>query len=376
MRTGRLTVCFLLAIVPALIWAGAAGADGEGPTIVLESPAQGEGFYQGQHVQAAYACLPGPLDWPAVECVGDVPLGEPLDTSTVGERTFTVRAVDYAGAVTTLTHTYTVFDVIPPTATIRIPADGAVYPYGAELLADYFCDDGPGGSPIAGCIGPLPNGAQVATDRLGTFTFRVDAYDAATNHGSATVSYTVADLTPPSIVVDSPVEGATFHLGEAGTPQYRCHDDIDGSRVSCKATPIDTSRVGSRTFRVDARDSSGNTASVVRAYSVVYDFDGFLAPLAPQPTVSTVKAGDDVPVKFSLAGYQGLDVFAAPPAWRPGCPSPSLDSSRASGKLTYKASTERYVYLWTTDPSWAGSCRELIVALADGTVRRANVRFR
>lgn len=376
MLTGRLTVWFLLATVLALIWAGAAGADGEGPNIVLESPAQGDGFYQGQHVQAAYACLPGPLDWPAVECVGDVPLGEPVDTSTVGERTFMVRAVDYAGAVTTVTHTYTVFDVIAPTATIRTPADGAVYAYGAEVLADYSCDDGPGGSPIAGCIGPLPNGAPVPTDRLGTFTFRVDAYDAATNHGSATVSYTVADLTPPTIVVDSPAGDAQFHLGEAVASEYRCHDDIDGSRVSCKATPIDTSSVGPHTFRVDARDSSGNAASVVHAYTVVYAFDGFFAPLAPQPTVSTVKAGDDVPVKFSLSGNQGLDVLAAAPAWRPGCPSQSWDSSRAFGTLTYRASIDRYVFLWKTDPSWAGSCRELIVALADGTVRRANVRFR
>jgi hypothetical protein len=373
---GRVTVWFLLTIVLGLFWAGPARADGDDPIIILESPSDGGGFYQGQQTQAAYACLPGPLDWPVVECVGDVPLGAPLDTSAVGEHSFTVRAVDYMGAVTTVTHTYTVFDVIPPTATIRSPADGAVYGYGAEVFADYSCDDGPGGSPIAGCIGPLPNGAPLATDRLGTFTFRVDAYDTALNHGSATVSYTVADLTPPSIVVDSPTDGAQFHLGEVVASAYRCYDEIEGYRVSCEATPIDTSSFGTHTFRVDTRDSSGNAASLVRTYSVVYDFDGFFAPLALQPAVATLKAGDDVPVKFSLNGYQGLDVFAAPPAWKPGCPSPSSDSSRAFGTLAYRASVDRYVYLWKTDPSWAGSCRELIVALGDGTVRRANVRFR
>jgi hypothetical protein len=376
MRKCRLTVCFLLATGLAVSWAGSAAAEGEGPSVVLESPAEGAGFYQGQETQAAYGCLPGPLEAPVVECVGDVPLGELLDTSTVGEHTFTVRAVDYVGAVTSVTHTYTVFDVIAPTATIRTPDDGAVYPYGAEVFAEYSCDDGPGGSPIAGCIGPLPNGAPLPTDRLGTFTFRVDAYDTASNHGSATVTYTVADLTSPSIVVDSPTDGAQFHLGEAVTPQYRCYDDVDGAGVSCKATPIDTSTIGVHTFRVDSRDSSGNAASVVRTYSVVYDFDGFFAPLLPEPHVATLKAGDDVPVKFSLNGYQGADVFGAVPAWKPGCPSPSADSSRALGTLSYKASVDRYVYLWRTDPSWAGSCRELIVVLADGTVRRANVRFR
>jgi hypothetical protein len=376
MFRGRFTVWFLLAVGLGLFSAAPAVAEGEGPIVVLESPADGGGFYQGQQAQAAYGCLPGPLAWPVVECVGDVPLGASLDTSSVGEHTFTVRAVDYVGVETTMTHTYTVFDVIPPAATIRSPADGAVYPYGADVIADYWCDDGPGGSPIAGCIGPLPNGAPVPTDRLGTFTFRVDAYDAATNHGSATVSYTVADLAPPTITVTSPADGAQFSLGEVITPQYRCYDEIEGSRVSCEATPIDTSSFGAHTFRVDARDSSGNAASLVRTYSVVYDFDGFFAPLAPQPTVSMLKAGDDVPVKFSLNGHQGLDVFAAPPAWKPGCPSTSPDSSRAFGTLSYKPSVDRYVFLWKTDPSWAGSCRELIVSFGDGSVRRANVRFR
>jgi hypothetical protein len=376
MYKGSFAVWFLLAVLLGLISASPAAAGGDGPIVVLESPADGGGFYQGQEAQAAYGCLPGPLEWPVVECVGDVPLGAPLDTRSVGEHTFTVRAFDYVGGETTVTHTYTVFDVIPPVATIRSPADGGVYPYGAEVIADYSCDDGPGGSPIAGCIGPLPSGAPITTDRLGTFTFTVDAYDTAINHGRADATYTVADLTPPTITVTSPTDGAQFLLGEAVTPQYRCYDEVEGARVSCKATPIDTSTYGVHTFRVDAHDSSGNAASVIRTYSVVYDFDGFFSPLAPQPTVTTVKAGNDVPVKFSLNGYHGLDVFAQPPAWKPGCPSASADSSRAVGSLSYKAPIDRYVFLWETDASWAGSCRELVVALADGTWQRASVRFR
>jgi hypothetical protein len=376
MIRGRFAICFLIAVVLGLFSVAPAGAEGEGPVVIIETPADGGGFYQGQEAQAAYGCLPGPTDWPVIECIGDVPLGAGLDTSSVGEHTFTVRAMDYAGAVTTVTHTYIVFDLIPPTATIRAPADGVVYAYGAEVIADYSCDDGPGGSPIAGCFGSLPSGAPVATDRLGTFTFTVDAYDAAGNHGTASATYTIADLTPPTITVASPADGAQFRLGEQVTAQYRCHDEIDGYAVFCKATPIDTSSYGTHTFRVDARDSSGNAASVVRTYSVVYDFDGFLSPLLAPPAVATLKAGDDVPVKFSLNGYQGLEVFAAPPAWKPGCPSASADSSRAFGTLTYKAAVDRYVFLWKTDPTWEGSCRELIVPLADGTVRRAYLRFR
>jgi hypothetical protein len=372
----RFAAWTLLALaLGACVTATPAAAGSDGPVVILETPGDGAGFYQGQQVQAGYACLPGPLGWDVIQCDGDVALGAFLDTSSVGDHTFSVHAVDYVGAETTVTHTYTVFDVIAPTATVEAPADGAVYPYGAEVFAHYSCDDGPGGSGIAGCIGSLPDGAPLSTTQLGTFTFHVDAFDRAGNHGSETVSYTVADVTPPTITIVSPADGAQFFVGQTVTPQYSCHDDVDGSRILCKASAFDTSP-GTHTFTVEARDSSGNSASSSRTYSMVYDFNGFFAPLAPEPTISTVKAGDDVPVKFSLHGNQGLDVLAAPPAWKPGCPSASLDSSQAFGSLSYNASVDRYVFLWKTDRSWAGSCRQFALRLRDGTVHRANVRFR
>jgi hypothetical protein len=365
-----------LIVFAALAFAGPAGADSNGPVVILESPADGAGFYQGQQVQAAFACLPGPSGWDVVACDGDMPLGANIDTGTVGTHTFSVHAVDYAGAETTLTHTYTVFDVIPPTATITTPADEAVYPYGALVFADYSCADGPGGSGIAGCIGSVADGWPLPTNQLGTFTFQVDAYDRAGNHGSTTITYRVADLTPPTITITAPANGAQYRLGQTVTPQYSCHDDVDGSRVSCTATPIDTSTYGGHTFTVDSRDSSGNTASSTSSYSIVYDFTGFFSPLAPEPTVATVKAGEDLPAKFSLNGYQGLDVFATPPAWKQGCPSSSPDSSPAAGSLGYNASVDRYVFLAKTERGWAGSCRQLVLTLRDGTVHRANVSFR
>ncbi|HEY7628136.1 MAG TPA: ExeM/NucH family extracellular endonuclease, partial [Ilumatobacteraceae bacterium] len=41
-----------------------------------------------------------------------------------------------------------------------------------------------------------------------------------------------------------------------------------------------------------------------------YDFSGFFQPVDNLPTTNTVKAGQAVPVKFSLNGNQGLDIFA------------------------------------------------------------------
>ena len=366
----------LLMLLVALCAAVPASADPNGPYVIVEAPGDGALYYQGQQVQAAYACLAGPLGWPAITCDADVPLGSLIDTTNVGEHTFTVHAVDYAGAETTVTHTYTVVDTNPPAITISSPAEHAVYPFGAVVFVHYTCDDGPGGSGVLACLGSLPDGAPLPTNRLGTFAVQVDAFDNAFNHATAAHFYQVVDVTPPTITINTPSQDAQYHVGDVVSADYSCHDDVEGSNVACSATPIDTSTVGTHTFRVDSRDSSGNAASATRAYSVVYDFGGFYAPLLPFPSIASAKAGDDVPVKFSLGGDQGLDVFAGPPAWRPGCGTPvTTDSSNAAGSLTYNAGAGRYVFFWSTDRAWAGTCRQLIVTLRDGTVHLANVQF-
>jgi uncharacterized protein len=69
-----------------------------------------------------------------------------------------------------------------------------------------------------------------------------------------------------------------------------------------------------------------------------------------------------------------MDIFAAgSPGW---APCGALDgATRADGTLSYNASTDRYTYQATTSKSWAGSCRDLIVTLDDGTAHRARFSF-
>jgi hypothetical protein len=363
----------VLATLAVLVLAAPAAAETDGPQIELASPVDGAGFYQGELVQAGYGCFPGSLGWPVITCQGDLPLGEYLDTSSVGTHTFSVHAVDYAGQEATVTHTYTVFDVIPPTATITTPSAGAEYPVGAQLYASYSCDDGPGGSAIVGCVGTYPLGYPLPTSRPGTFTFTVDAFDAALNHGTATATYRVVDRTPPQITIVSPADGALFLVGDPITASYFCHDDVDGTLVPCKATPVDTS-LGTHTFVVSSVDSAGNTSSASTTYSVRYPFDGFYAPLVAEPGSVTVRAGESVPAKFSLHGDRGVAVLARA-AWRP-CGVATGDSSTAFGALSYNAGPDRYTFMWSTDRAWAGSCKELLLTLRDGTTHSAYVSFR
>ena len=74
-----------------------------------------------------------------------------------------------------------------------------------------------------------------------------------------------------------------------------------------------------------------------------------------------------MPVKFSLGGYQGLDGLMAPARPRPGW-SParrtrrwttSSDRNPGASTLTYDAASDTYSYVWKTDKSWTGTCRQL-----------------
>jgi virginiamycin B lyase len=81
-------------------------------------------------------------------------------------------------------------DVTPPVVTIASPRDGAVLTEGEGMIADYVCTDEAGGSGLATCEGPVPDGALVPND-LGSHTFTVTATDRDGNQRSATHGYVV-----------------------------------------------------------------------------------------------------------------------------------------------------------------------------------------
>jgi TolB protein len=114
-----------------------------------------------------------------------------------------------------------------------------------------------------------------------------------------------------------------------------------------------------------------------------YAFSGFFSPVDNLPTLNTAKAGSSIPVRFSLSGDDGLDIFAAgyPQSTRIACdassPTDAVEATTAgSSGLTYDPTTDRYTYVWKTSKSWAGTCRRLVVGLDDGTFHRANFMFK
>jgi hypothetical protein len=108
-----------------------------------------------------------------------------------------------------------------------------------------------------------------------------------------------------------------------------------------------------------------------------------MRPMDNLPLLNMVKAGRAVPVRFSLNGDQGLDIF---PSQFPASQEIDCDSGTATGALepvstagtsalTYDPGDNQYSYIWKTSKKWAGTCRQLDVKLKDGTNHRANFKF-
>jgi hypothetical protein len=227
---------------------------------------------------------------------------------------------------------------------------------------------------------------NAASPRVITRTFT--ATDASGNSSSAAQTITVIDSTPPTISCPANITvylplnttATSMPVTFSVTAQDNC------SGVSVASTPASGSsfNVGTTTVNSTATDAVGNTASCSFTVTVLYDFTGFFAPVSNLPTVNVVNAGKAVPVKFSLSGNKGLSIFAAssPTSGPYTCSSsdPAVDLTdtvtAGSSSLNYDSSSDQYNYVWKTESSWAGTCRQLVLTLNDGSVHRANFKFK
>ena len=85
-----------------------ADVDSTPPTITLTTPAEGAVYLLNQKVTAAYGCSDPAGGSGLASCNGTVANGAPVDTSTVGDKVFTVSARDNAGNESSLTRAYSV----------------------------------------------------------------------------------------------------------------------------------------------------------------------------------------------------------------------------------------------------------------------------
>ena len=207
--------------------------------------------------------------------------------------------------------------------------------------------------------------------------------DNAGNTASDTQMGINIDKTAP--VLNPTVSPNPVPLNGTATASPNATDALSGiASQSCGA--VDTSTAGSHSVACTATDNAGNTANASASYQVAggFNFVGFFQPVDNLPTVNVVNAGQSIPIKFSLGGNFGLNIFAAgsPVSVQIGCasgaPTNNIEETVTAGgsSLTYDAATDRYSYVWRTDRAWRGTCRQLQVRLTDGSTYVANFQFR
>jgi hypothetical protein len=91
-------------------------------------------------------------------------------------------------------------DTAAPAITIASPPDATTYAQGFAVNSAYSCNDGPFGTGVASCTGPVASGAAIDTSTLGVHTFTVNSSDNGGNTGSLTSTYTV--VSDPAVSVN------------------------------------------------------------------------------------------------------------------------------------------------------------------------------
>jgi VCBS repeat-containing protein len=206
-------------------------------------------------------------------------------------------------------------------------------------------------------------------------------------------AYTTAQDTPLDVAApgvlgnDSDPEGDTLTATvDTGPAHGTLALNADGSFTYTPAAGYS----GQDSFTYKAGDGAGSSepATVtitVTPAPVVFSFTGFFSPVDNLPTLNSSKAGSAVPVKFSLAGDQGLNIFAAtyPKSEKIACdsnaPVDGIEETATpsdNNTLQYNPLIDQYTYVWKTEKSWAKTCRQLVVKLSDETVHQANFQFR
>jgi hypothetical protein len=189
---------------------------------------------------------------------------------------------------------------------------------------------------------------------------------------------------PANIVVSLPLNTTATSMA-VSYPAVTATDSCSSSvTVTTSKASGSVFPVGTTVVNATATDPAGNSSSCSFTVTVLYVFTGFFQPVDNLPTLNQVNAGRAIPVKFSLSGNKGLNIFAAgsPSSGVIPCsataPVVDIEETLTAGgsSLSYSSSGDQYNYVWKTESSWAGTCRQLVVQLNDGSIHRANFKFK
>lgn len=267
-------------------------------------------------------------------------------------------------------------------ATTAVNLDGSASTAGSGTINSYSWAEG---------ATSLGTGATLTVNLpTGVHTITLTVTDTGGGSDTDDVVVTVQDTLAPNItcpadvVVNLPMNSTATSM-VVNYPDVTATDSCSSS-VTVNSTPASGSvfPVGSTTVNATANDGNGHTSHCSFKVIVQYNFAGFFQPVDNLPVLNIVQAGRAIPVKFSLSGNKGLGIFApgSPSSGPIPCnssdPAADLEETVTAGgsSLSYNPATDQYNYVWKTEPAWAGTCRQLVVQLNDGSIHRANFKFK
>jgi hypothetical protein len=228
----------------------------------------------------------------------------------------------------------------------------------------------------------------------GTSTASKTVKDNATNESAAGTLQVHVDAADPTLG-SCPTAGPFILNSGGGTQSVGPINASDGESgvdngpgASTLSGSVNTSTVGEKTVTFTAKDNVGHEVTKQCTYSVIYNWDGFRQPVDNLPTLNTVKAGQSIPMKFSLSGNQGLSILQPSTTLLPNpkvtaitCPGGSTpmdaieQTTTANNGLTYDATADQYNYVWKTQSTYVNKCYRFDMTLIDGTTHSALFKF-
>jgi hypothetical protein len=275
------------------------------PVIVINNPQNGHSYLQNdvESIDAtvtdnvAVATTTYTLNGVAVSQTQPLPfINLPLGTETL-----VVSATDTSGNVAYATSTFTLLppDLTPPTITVTSPTAGATYTNTSSVFLTASITDA---SPIAATSYTF-NGQTIDPTKplpllgapLGAANVSVAAADVYGNAASTTVNFFIksADVTPPTIIITSPIAGYTYAATSSVLVAATITDasGIATSSYTLNGMPINPSLplpfaqagAGPATLVVTAVDNFGNAASSSVSFTIA---PPYIQPTTQAPVVT------------------------------------------------------------------------------------------
>jgi uncharacterized membrane protein len=368
----------------------ASGSDPNGDSLTYAWDLDNNGSFEtlGQSVPFSAALLDGPSGPYTVKVRATDPLGLfAVDVAAI-------NVLNVAPSINSVTNSGPTNEGSSATITVV-----ATDPAGANdpLSYEFDCNND-----SAYEVGPqATNSATCAFVDNGNYVVNVRVADGDGGVATGTTTVVVNNVAPtvstlvvapePSTEGSSVTASASFSDPGVNDAPFTCtvsygdgSGDLPGtvSGNTCTGPAHTYSTFGSYSVAIAVTDKDGSTGSNTATHKVIFNWAGFFQPVDNLPALNVVNAGRAIPVKFSLGGYKGLNIFAPgyPVSMKivcgSGVPQDDVEETVTAGNSSLSYGGGQYNYVWKTEKSWTGQCRQLVVKLIDGTYHQANFKFK